>query len=83
MCIILVNYYLHFLQFCENIPEEEMKKIYVDITLKLFGNDLGWFSFQGSECQITYQHIIDAILDNFDNSLTDKKNIEVNNYFYV
>jgi len=70
------------MQACENIPEEEMKKIYVDVALKLFGNDLGWFSFQGRECQITYQHIIDAILDNFDNSLTDK-DIEVNNYFNV
>jgi len=65
------------------MPEEEMKKMYVDIALKLFGNDLGWFSFQGRECQITYQHIIDAILNNFDNSVTEKKNIEVNNYFNV
>lgn len=71
------------MQACENMPEEEMKKIYVDIALKLFGNDLGWFSLQGSECQITYQHIIDAILNNFDNSVTDKKNIEVHNYFNV
>jgi len=71
------------LQDSENMPEEEMKKIYVDIALKLFGNDLGWFSFQGNECQITYQHIIDAILNNFDNSVTDKENIEVNNYFKV
>ncbi|XP_060861024.1 apolipophorins isoform X2 [Metopolophium dirhodum] len=65
-------------QACENMPEEEMKKMYVDIALKLFGNDLGWFSFQGRECQITYQHIIDAILNNFDTSVTDKKNIELN-----
>jgi len=71
------------LQACENIPEEEMKKMYVDLALKLFGNDLGWFSFQGRECQITYQHIIDAILNNFDNSVTDTKNIEVNSYFNV
>lgn len=74
-------YYFLFLQTCENIPEEEMKKMYIDIALKLFGNDLGWFTFQGLECQITYQHIIDALLKHFDNSITDKKNIEVNNYF--
>lgn len=83
MCIIHVNFYLLFLQTCENMPKEEMKKIYVDIALKLFGNDLGWFSFHGRECQITYQHIIDAILNNFDNSVADKKNIEVNNYFNI
>jgi len=71
------------LQTCDNIPEEEMKKMYIDIALKLFGNDLGWFTFQGLECQITYQHIIDALLKQFDNSVTDKKNIEVNNYFNV
>lgn len=65
-------------QTCENIPEEEMKKMYIDIALKLFGNDLGWFTFQGLECQITYQHIIDALLKHFDNSITDKKNIELN-----
>jgi len=71
------------LQDCENIPEEEMKKMYIDIALKLFGNDLGWFTFQGNECQITYQHIIDAILKNFDSSITEKKSIEVNIYFKV
>ncbi|XP_026815483.1 apolipophorins [Rhopalosiphum maidis] len=65
-------------QDCENIPEEEMKKMYIDIALKLFGNDLGWFTFQGNECQITYQHIIDVILKNFDNSITEKKSIELN-----
>uniref|UniRef100_A0A2H8TZF4 Apolipophorin n=1 Tax=Melanaphis sacchari TaxID=742174 RepID=A0A2H8TZF4_9HEMI len=65
-------------QSSENIPEEEMKKMYIDIALKLFGNDLGWFTFQGLEQKVTYQHIIDAILKNFDNSMTDKKNIELN-----
>ncbi|CAH1725498.1 unnamed protein product [Aphis gossypii] len=65
-------------QTCENIPEEEMKKMYIDIAIKFLGNDLGWFTFQGLECQITYQHIIDALLKQFDNSATDKKNIELN-----
>ncbi|VVC28237.1 Vitellinogen, open beta-sheet,von Willebrand factor, type D domain,Lipid transport protein, N- [Cinara cedri] len=63
---------------CENVSKEDLKNIYMDVALKVFGNDIGWFSFQGHECQLSYQHIIDAILQNFDNSLPDKKKIEVN-----
>lgn len=79
----MVNYYLPFLQTCENMSEDEMKKIYVDIALKLFGNDLGWFAFKELECNVTYEHVIDAILSNFDNSVSDKKNLQVNNYFNI
>jgi len=57
---------------------EDMKKMYLDIGLKVFNKDLGWFTFQGSESQVTYQNLIDAILDNFDNLVPDKTNIEVN-----
>lgn len=55
-----------------------MKKINIDFALKLFGNDFGWFTFQGRENEITYQHIIDAILKNFENSSPNTKDLEVN-----
>lgn len=56
--------------------------MYLDIALNVFGKDLGWVSFQGLGSEVTYEHIIDAILSNFDNSIPDKKNLEVNKYFH-
>lgn len=50
----------------------------------MLGNDVGWFAFQEDESKITYQHIIDAILDHFNNvSPKNTKDIEViENMFY-
>lgn len=52
--------------------------MYIDIALKVFGHDFGWLNFQGLENDVTYKHIIDAIVDKFDNSMPDKTNLEVN-----
>lgn len=66
----------------DNASNKDMKKIYVDLALKVLGNDLGWLAFQGLESQVTYQHIIDAILKNIDSSaLSDYKNVEVSMRF--
>lgn len=70
-----------YFQVCENVSGEEMNKMYLDIAIKAFGNDLGWFAFQGNECQVTYQHIIDAIVKNIHSSVPEKENIEVNTCF--
>lgn len=47
----------------ENTSNDNTKKLYLDLALKVLGNDVGWFAFQADESKITYQHIIDAILD--------------------
>lgn len=60
-----------------------MNKMYLDIAIKAFGNDLGWFAFQGNECQVTYQHIINAIVKNIHNSVPEKENVEVNTRFNI
>lgn len=57
--------------------------MYIDITLKSFGNEIGWFAFQGQKSQITYKHIIDAILNNFNSSVSDNKNLQVYNYIFL
>lgn len=70
------------LQDGENNFEDDVKKIYLDIALNVFGKNLGCISLQGSENDITYEHIIDAIFSHFDNSVPNKNNLEVNNYFH-
>lgn len=58
--------------------EEDMNKMYVDVALKVLGNDIGWFAFQGMESKITYRNIIDAMIKHFDSSaLSTKQDIEV------
>lgn len=60
-----------------------MNKMYVDIALKVLGNDIGWFAFQGIESQITYQNIVDALLKHLDSSaLTKKQDIEVTKMYF-
>lgn len=57
--------------------------MYIDIALKAFGNDIGWFGFQEHTSKITYKHIIDAILNKFNNSVPDKNILQVrNSYLY-
>lgn len=61
-----------------------MNKMYVDIALKVLGNDIGWFAFQGIESQITYQNIVDALLKHLDGStLTKKQDIEVTKMYFL
>lgn len=72
MCIIFLQY--------DSSSEGDMKKMYLDIALKVFDNDFGWFAFQGSENKVTYQNLIDAIIDYFDDLIPNKDNIEVNEY---
>lgn len=51
------------------------------MALKVFGHDFGWLNFQGLENEVTYKDIIDAVVDKFDNTMPDKTNIEVNEFF--
>lgn len=85
-CNQQMNKYTYIWNMClqdgENTSEEDVKKMYLDMALNVFGKDVGWVSFQGLESEVTYEHIIDAMLNNFDNSIPDKNNLEVNNYFH-
>lgn len=74
------NAHILCLKDVQNTEEMDTKKLYIDVALKVFGNDLGWFAYQGLESQVTYQHIIDAIYENFNSVVPDKKDIEVNIY---
>jgi len=57
--------------------------MYIDLGLKLLGNDLGSFAFHGLENQVTSQNLIDAIFKHFNNVMpADNKNIEVNIYIF-
>lgn len=69
------------MQDYENVPEE-VEKLYIDVALKVLGNDVGWLAFQGLDNEVTYKHIIDAVFKYFDDSVPDKKNLEVNKYYY-
>lgn len=42
------------------------------MALKVFGNDFGWFTFQGPDNEVTYKDIIDAVAKNFENSVPNK-----------
>lgn len=57
--------------------------MYLDIAFKVLGYDLGWFSFQAYEYQVTYQYVIDEILKQFNDAIPDKNNIEVNRHIFL
>lgn len=68
-------------QYDGDISEEELNKTYIDIVLNIFGYDIGWFAFEGLESHITYQYIIDSIINNLQSSLSNQNNVEVNKHF--
>lgn len=84
MCVYIIiidSVLLLWFQGYGDISEEDLNKTYIDIVLNIFENDIGWFSFEGLDTQITYQNIIDSIINNLQSSLPNDNNIEVNKYF--
>lgn len=69
-----------FLQDDENDSGESL---YIDAALKVFGHDFGWLAFQGLENKVTYEDIIDAIVDKFDNTVRNKTKLEVNEFLLM
>jgi len=68
------------LQGDQNLTDKDLNKIYLDIGLQVFKQNVGWFAFHNSLNEFNYQNLIDAIFKNVDNLVPDKKNIDVNKY---
>lgn len=49
----------------------------LDLSLKLFGAEIGWFTYNDKKHDFSVDKLIDKFFDRFDNSVDDAKNINV------
>lgn len=55
----------------------------LDLSLKLFGSEVGWFTYNDKKQDFSVDKLIDKLFDRFDKSVDNAKNVNVSVQYCV